>query len=115
MMARLTSHDRNERPDAEEVLDAFEEMVGRTTTTAEHELGRLVSEAARSKADKAPDEDDRDEPQGNGCAPNASALRKRRSRSPGGEHGVGHERRGRARPRHREARDGRARLSDRRP
>jgi serine/threonine-protein kinase len=51
MMARLTSHDRNERPDAEEVLDTFEEMVGRTTTTAEHELGRLVSEAAQRKAD----------------------------------------------------------------
>ena len=52
MMARLTSHDRNERPNAEEVLDAFEEMVGRTTTTAEHELGRLVSEVARRKAAK---------------------------------------------------------------
>ena len=57
MMARLTSHDRNERPNAEEVLDAFEEIVGRTTTTAEHELGRLVSEAAQRKAAKPPEED----------------------------------------------------------
>jgi len=61
MMARLTSHDCNERPDAEEVLDAFEEMVGRTTTTAEHELGRLVSEAAQRKAVKPPHEDTAEE------------------------------------------------------
>ena len=57
MMARLTSGDQQERPDAEEVLDAFEEMVGRTTTTAEHELGRLVSEAAQGKAATSPDND----------------------------------------------------------
>jgi serine/threonine-protein kinase len=57
MMARLTSQDQHERPEAEEVLDAFEEMVGRTTTTAEHELGRLVLEAAQRKAVEPPDED----------------------------------------------------------
>jgi len=57
MMARLTSEDQHERPEAEEVLDAFEEMVGRTTTTAEHELGRLVLEAAQRKAVEPPDED----------------------------------------------------------
>ena len=57
MMARLTSRDQHERPEAGEVLDAFEEMVGRTTTTAEHALGRLVSEAAQRKAVKPPDED----------------------------------------------------------
>jgi len=57
MMARLTSRDGHERPDAGEVLDALEEMVGRTTTTAEHELGRLVSEAAQRTAVEPPDED----------------------------------------------------------
>jgi RNA polymerase sigma factor (sigma-70 family) len=57
MMARLTSRDPHERPEAGNVLDAFEEMVGRTTTTAEHALGRLVSEAAQRKAIKPPHED----------------------------------------------------------
>jgi serine/threonine-protein kinase len=56
MMARLTFRDPRERPDAEEVLDAFEDMVGRTTTTAEHALGRLVSEAAQQKAVEPPHE-----------------------------------------------------------
>ena len=76
MMARLTSRDPHERPEAGEVLDAFEEMVGRTTTTAEHALGRLVSEAAQSKAVKPPDEDAAE--QGKRGWPQACAFRTRR-------------------------------------
>ena len=68
MMARLTSRDPHERPEAGEVLDAFEEMVGHTTTTAEHELGRLVSEAAGEDTPKKA-EDDAGEPQGKGGPP----------------------------------------------
>ncbi|MGB5219964.1 MAG: sigma-70 family RNA polymerase sigma factor [Polyangiales bacterium] len=49
LMAWLTSGDPSERPVAEEVLDAFEEMVGQTTTAAELALGALVTEAAREK------------------------------------------------------------------
>jgi RNA polymerase sigma factor (sigma-70 family) len=49
MMARLTSQDQHERPEADEVLGAFEEMVGRTTTTAELALGALVTEAAQEQ------------------------------------------------------------------
>jgi RNA polymerase sigma factor (sigma-70 family) len=75
MMMRLTSHDRNERPNAEEVLDAFEEMVGRTTTAAEHELGRLVSEAAKSRREKS-HEDEAKEPQSTGGLPTVRAAKR---------------------------------------
>jgi len=46
MMARLTSQDPSARPTAEEALDAFEDIAGGTTTTAEQALSHLVSEAA---------------------------------------------------------------------
>jgi RNA polymerase sigma factor (sigma-70 family) len=41
-LARLTSHDRNERPSADEALTRFEQMAGSTTSTAEHRLAELV-------------------------------------------------------------------------
>jgi RNA polymerase sigma factor (sigma-70 family) len=42
LLARLTSHDRNERPSADEALTRFEQMAGSTTSTAEHRLAELV-------------------------------------------------------------------------
>ena len=42
LLARLTSHDRNERPSADEALTRFEQMAGSTTSTAEHTLAELV-------------------------------------------------------------------------
>lgn len=81
MMARLTSHDRNERPDAEEVLDAFEEMVGRTTTTAEHELGRLVSDAGQRNAAQ-PAEHDNHGPKSNGVPPTVRRAKRPISQTP---------------------------------
>jgi RNA polymerase sigma factor (sigma-70 family) len=84
MMMRLTSHDRNERPDAEDVLDTFEEMAARTTTMAEHELGRLVSEAARSKMEKAHADGDQDESSRNGVPPKVCMAKTPKSEIPGG-------------------------------
>ncbi|NNE18550.1 MAG: sigma-70 family RNA polymerase sigma factor, partial [Myxococcales bacterium] len=65
MMGRLTSQDPSARPTAEEALDAFEDLAGRTTTTAEHALSHLVFEAARENASK----DAEDEPQRKGGPP----------------------------------------------
>ncbi len=73
MMARLTSQDPNARPTAEQALDAFENMAGGTTTTAEHTLGGLVSEAARHNASKQAEEDAK-EPRGKG-GPATVAIR----------------------------------------
>jgi RNA polymerase sigma factor (sigma-70 family) len=42
LLARLTSHDRNDRPSADEALTGFEHMAGSTTSTAEHQLAELV-------------------------------------------------------------------------
>jgi len=84
MMDRLTSHDRDERPDAEETLDAFEEMAGPTTTMAEHELGRLVSEAARLKVEKVHADGDQDELPGNGVPPTVRLARTQKSEVPAG-------------------------------
>jgi RNA polymerase sigma factor (sigma-70 family) len=42
LLARLTSHDRNERASADEALTRFEQMAGSTTSTAEHTLAELV-------------------------------------------------------------------------
>ena len=56
LLASLTSHDRNDRPSADEALTRFEEMAGSTTSTAERQLAELVtiaSEAVRGK-DSAP-------------------------------------------------------------
>jgi RNA polymerase sigma factor (sigma-70 family) len=68
MMGRLTSQDPSARPTAEEALDAFEDMAGGTTTTAEQALSHLVSEAVRENASKEA-EDDAEEPQGKGGPP----------------------------------------------
>jgi RNA polymerase sigma factor (sigma-70 family) len=84
MMMRLTSHDRNERPDAEEVLDTFEEMAACTTTMAEHELGRLVSEAVRSKMKKAHADGDQDESSGNGVPPTVRMAKTPKPEIPAG-------------------------------
>ena len=42
LLASLTSHDRNDRPNADEALTRFEQMAGSTTSTAEHQLAELV-------------------------------------------------------------------------
>jgi RNA polymerase sigma factor (sigma-70 family) len=84
MMARLTSHDPGERPDAEEVLDAFEEMVRRTTTMAEQELGRLVSEATRSKMERVHVDVEQDESPGNGVPPTVRMAKTPKPEVPAG-------------------------------
>jgi len=63
LMGRLTAHDRNQRPQADEVLDAFEDMVGCSTTAAERELSKWVVEALqRSEERSRPDESQRADP-----------------------------------------------------
>jgi RNA polymerase sigma factor (sigma-70 family) len=53
LLTRLTSHDRNDRPSADEALTRFEQMAGSTTSTAEHRLAELVK-VAMSTVDRAP-------------------------------------------------------------
>jgi RNA polymerase sigma factor (sigma-70 family) len=53
LLARLTSHDRNDRPTADEALSRFEQMAGSTTSTAEHRLAELVK-VARDFLDVGP-------------------------------------------------------------
>ena len=47
LMGRLTAHDRNQRPTADEALDAFEDMAGCSTSAAEQELSKWVAEALK--------------------------------------------------------------------
>ena len=102
MMARLTSQDQHQRPTRGEALDAFEDMVGRTTTTAEQELGRLVSEAAQRKAFKHLRRMSRSK--GNERCPERPPFEDvERCRSPVESTASVMQRRGGARPRHREA------------
>jgi RNA polymerase sigma factor (sigma-70 family) len=55
LLGSLTSHDRNDRPSADEALTRFEQMAGSTTSTAEHRLADLVK-AAVSTVDRGPTE-----------------------------------------------------------
>ncbi|MBT8464891.1 MAG: protein kinase [Deltaproteobacteria bacterium] len=52
MMGRLTAHDRNQRPKADEVLDAFEDLVGCSTSAAEQELSKWVAEALAPSSER---------------------------------------------------------------
>jgi RNA polymerase sigma factor (sigma-70 family) len=54
LLARLTSHDRNDRPSTDEALTRFEQMAGSTTSTAEYQLAdlvKMVSETERTEPD----------------------------------------------------------------
>ena len=53
LLARLTSHDRNDRPSADEALTRFEQMAGSTTSTAEHQLAELVKVTTRRRRRRA--------------------------------------------------------------
>ena len=53
LLGQLTSHDRNDRPSADEALTRFEQMAGSTTSTAEHQLAELVR-ITRKTVDEGP-------------------------------------------------------------